>query len=288
MPCLVMTLALMVVGCADRQPTCEAPERIGLMPPSVRESSGLAASRAREGVLWTHNDSGSDPLVFAVATDGTLIDSVRVSGALVTDWEDIAIAPCAARSDDDCLYIADVGNNRHTREAGTIYRVREPRAGDAQTLPADRLPVRYPGAGWDMEALFVLPGAELYLISKGVDHAVTLLRYPPPLRPDSLVALEPVQLLSDSAVSLPDQVTAATATRDGRWVAVRTYTALRFYRVRDGQLQAAFDSSGIDLSALAEPQGEGLGGGDDGTFYLSSERGLDTVAPLSRIVCAIE
>ncbi len=31
-----------------------------LHSPRVKESSGIAASRAHPGVLWTHNDSGDD------------------------------------------------------------------------------------------------------------------------------------------------------------------------------------------------------------------------------------
>src|SRR5262245_45647812 len=32
---------------------------------SVNESSGIAASRRNKGILWTHNDSGGGPFVFA-------------------------------------------------------------------------------------------------------------------------------------------------------------------------------------------------------------------------------
>src|SRR5262245_20994043 len=32
---------------------------------SVKESSGIAASRLNAGVFWTHNDSGDDPFIYA-------------------------------------------------------------------------------------------------------------------------------------------------------------------------------------------------------------------------------
>jgi len=38
--------------------------------PRVRESSGVAASRAHAGVLWTHNDSGDDAYVYATDLAG--------------------------------------------------------------------------------------------------------------------------------------------------------------------------------------------------------------------------
>src|SRR5215475_15565924 len=31
---------------------------------SIKESSGIAASRRNAGVLWTHNDSGDGPFIF--------------------------------------------------------------------------------------------------------------------------------------------------------------------------------------------------------------------------------
>src|SRR5881394_1013410 len=48
---------------------------------SVTEASGLAASRRNPGVLWTHNDAGSTPRLFALSTNGTLLRSFRVSRA---------------------------------------------------------------------------------------------------------------------------------------------------------------------------------------------------------------
>src|SRR4051794_35074519 len=38
--------------------------------PEATELSGLVASRRRAGVLWTHNDSGDRPRLFALASDG--------------------------------------------------------------------------------------------------------------------------------------------------------------------------------------------------------------------------
>src|SRR2546430_17398958 len=38
--------------------------------PRVKESSGIAVSRAHSGVLWTHNDSGDDAYVYATDLAG--------------------------------------------------------------------------------------------------------------------------------------------------------------------------------------------------------------------------
>jgi hypothetical protein len=88
----------------------------------------------------------------------------------------------------------------------------------------------------DMEALFVLPGEELYFITKGRSHPVTVYRYPPPLRAGETVTLEEVQTLTEGPVAIPYQVTGADASPDGRLVAVRTYESLTFYRMSRGRL----------------------------------------------------
>ncbi len=236
-------------------------------------------------MLWTHNDSGGRPELYAVDTAGAELGSVRIRGASALDWEDVAVAPCSSEGG-SCLYVGDIGNNHRNRDGATVYRVVEPAAGDTVTAAAEALPIRYPDGSWDAEALFVLPGPALYVITKGVRHAVTVYRYPAPFRPGQSVTLQQVQRLTSGPVTLPDQITAAVATPDGRWVALRTYTAMRFYRVRAGRLEAVGrDSAGVDLSPLGEPQGEGLGYGGGGAFYLTSEQGLDTIAPLSRIRC---
>src|SRR5205823_412411 len=55
--------------------------------PRVRESSGIAVSRAHRGVLWTHNDSADDAYVYATDLAGTDRGVVRIRGARAVDWE---------------------------------------------------------------------------------------------------------------------------------------------------------------------------------------------------------
>jgi hypothetical protein len=132
-------------------------------------------------------------------------------------------------------------------------------------------PIRLPSGPRDVEALFVLPGEVPYLVTKGGRDAISVYRYPPPLRPDT-VTLQEVQRLTGGSVSLLDQVTGASASPDGAWVAIRTYQALRFYRVEADTLTAT-DGGTVNLRTLLEIQGEGVGIGPDGFVALSSEGG---------------
>lgn len=290
---------LLVGGCTQGEGArgaCERPERIGQMPDELPESSGLAASRRYPGVFWSHNDSGHDPVVFAIDTAGKLLGRVRVSGARNVDWEDMELAPCATAGSgvgggsgpgEDCLYFADTGDNRLRRDDAAIYRVPEPAPGDTATVPAERFPVRFPDGPRDVEALYILPDGAIHLVSKGRRHPIAVYRYPPPLRADERVELERVQTLSDGPALLPRQVTGAAASPDGRRVAIRTYTAVQLYHpAPDGRLTPLHPDPGIDLFRLAEPQGEAVELLDDGTLYFTSETGPQHVpAPLTRMRC---
>ena len=78
-------------------------EELGRLPPELRESSGLAVSRMQPGVLWSHNDSGDAPTLYAIDVKGHLLATVAVANVVARDWEDIAAGPCPADEDTHCL-----------------------------------------------------------------------------------------------------------------------------------------------------------------------------------------
>ena len=61
------------------------------MLPEIPEASGLAVSRRDPGLLWSHNDSGSAAVLFALDTAGTMRGRVRVP-VKTRDWEDVSAA----------------------------------------------------------------------------------------------------------------------------------------------------------------------------------------------------
>src|SRR3954464_7281661 len=84
-------LLAILSGFAGELPAYRGPIQAGqLAEPQNKEASGLAPSHRMPGVLWTHNDSGGDPVLFAVNSDGSLRGRLRVDGVSNLDWEDIA------------------------------------------------------------------------------------------------------------------------------------------------------------------------------------------------------
>ena len=256
-------------GAAAEGATCRLVQRGAALPADVAESSGAAFDPRAEGVFWTHGDSGADPLLYAVAADGQVAGRVLVTGARNRDWEDLAIGPCEGG---DCLYVGDIGNNSSSpnREM-VLYRVPLPALSDTATAPAQVFRARFPGEGRDTEAMFVTTDGGVYLINKGQRNQIELWRWPTPLQAGP-VDLVRIRTLAPEPRQPGDAVTGAGASRDGRWVAVRTYGRLLLFRTADllGSGEAAFT---MDLTPLAEPQGEGVAMRADGTVLLTSESG---------------
>jgi len=273
-------------GQAREPPPCTPATRVARLAPLLHESSGLAASRRHPGVLWTHNDSGGEPAVYALDESGHLLGTVLVTGARNLDWEDIALGPCASG---DCLYIGDIGDDDAARASIALYQVPEPAPGNAQTAPAERFTLTYPDGPRDAEALFVLPDTSVYLVSKGRKGPVAVYRVPAGMATGATGRLARIQELSPNGSERGGLVTGADATPDGRWVAIRTYEVVRLYRpAAGGRLQPVAPEAGMPLDDADEPQGEAIAFGRDDTIWLSSEAGpMGDRATLSRLRCTL-
>jgi hypothetical protein len=265
---------------------CEVSEPYGL-PAEARESSGLARSRRSANLLWTHNDAGNEPVLFATDTSGRLVGRVTVSGARLVDWEDLQAGPCKAG---DCLFVGDIGDNDGDRATVTVYVVPEPTmdGGSERAASATAIQLRYPDQPQDSEAFFVLPSGELFIVTKGRDGPIALYRAPGAAAAGSTVELERVRQLWAMPRDRQDRVTGASASPDGKWVAIRTYRTLHVYRTADLIAGEAAAYRTTDLSSLAQANGEAVVLTDSGTIWLSSEAGKEGGPSLVRLECTLD
>ena len=240
-----------------------------LLLPAVPEASGVTQAA---GALWTHNDSGA-PVLFRIDPDRR-VTRVTVTGAAGVDWEDIAAGSCSGA---ECLYIADIGDNRLLRQRITIYQVAMPPLGSTSTAEALAFHAIYPDAPHDAEALLVTREAT-FIITKDVPPRVY--RFQSPVRPGDTGKLSLFGVLKETV-----RITAAAASPDGRRIALRSNRTLLVYTT-DGFLKRG-NPVRVDLSSINEPQGEGLTFGTGGDLYLVSEgRGKGAAGMLTRVHCA--
>ena len=271
--------------------------------PRLRESSGVAVSRAYPGVLWTHNDSGDGPYLYATDLAGRDRGWLLVPGAQAVDWEDMALGPCPVPflPQRACVYVADTGDNRENRASVTVYAVPEPqppqRPGDTlRTTSAPAvLRLRYPDGAHDVEAIYVSPrDTALYLVSKGAARGSAIRLYRadrrywsrPGARDDVAVASR-VQTLDIRPNPEAGRVVTGAAIRpDGRVVAVRTYTEIYlFHPGVGGRLVPARDRP-CNIAGL-ESGGEAIDFLGDSSFVLTSEAAGHHPGTIHTVVCPL-
>jgi hypothetical protein len=274
---------------------CGPAVAVSSLPDELSEASGIARDPRRSDLFWLHNDSGHDPVLFAVDSAGDVVGRAAVVGATNRDVEDIALAGCP---EGWCLYYADMGDNLAIHDQIYVYRLPLPE------LPAESLtelaPVSplasytmvYPGGPRDAETLFVdSDRGELGIVTKGRDGKVEL--YVADLQTlesvDGPVVLQRIGQL-DVLIS-PDVtalwVTAGDLSPDGTRLAVRSYVTLYLFAWAGS---AAFDTSvtpaSANLTGADEPQGEGLTFDLSGErFYMASEGTAAGPPQISRIDC---
>jgi hypothetical protein len=248
--------------------------------PELTENSAAAMSFAQPGVFFTINDSGNDPLLFALDTTGADRGVWRVQGATNVDWEAASVGPCGGSRaiipgvamPDECVYIGDTGDNSEKRASRVIYRVPEPKAqgaGFTGDVVAEALRYRYPDGPHDVEAMYVPPNGYIYLITKRPRRDAA-----GRLRPALVFVLPPdawgkpgpvVAQLVDSLPIVPGSaplryITDAALAPDARVLAVRTYAQIYTFAAdpATGRVRGAIPPAVCNIVALDVWSGEGI------------------------------
>jgi hypothetical protein len=202
--------------------------------PRITESSGIVASRQYPGVFWTHNDGGGTKrqVLYAITREGKSLAEFPVTGALLHDWEDIAIDTKKQ------LYVGDIGNNNARRSQLTVYQIDEPDPKSSHTvLELTRVwRLRFPKAPFDCESLFIWQ-EHGYVVSKVFnDERAEIYRF-------SLAETTAPPVLEFVAqLKIDSPVTGADISADGQLLGLVAKNGAYVYRTsgdvaRAGQLQ---------------------------------------------------
>lgn len=262
--------------------------------PALLEASGLVASPAQEGVLWTHNDSGDSARLFALATDGRALGSYALPHVEAVDIEDLAAGPCPDLSG-PCLYVADTGDNKLRREQLVVYAVPEPLVAPDRPLARGAeapfvwiFPLTIPERA-NIEALVVLPDASaMLLFEKSVDERARVFRYAAPWTPVLSATVEVVGELSiPSAVPALRQITGADVHPAGERVLLRTYSSVWEATLKLVEGRPSLSALRELVSAVDEPQGEAVAWDAAGTgiWTLSESPSGEAGPPLHHAAC---
>ena len=153
--------------------TLDRPHQLFEMGAPILESSGLIYTNAG---LWTHNDSGNDPILYLLDTLSFEIKrQVVIENVENEDWEELA-------ADEQYFYIGDFGNNKGDRKDLNILRVSRTDIQGNDTVSAEVINFYYPDQldfslgdkshNFDCEAFFV-NGDSLHLFTKNWENRKT-------------------------------------------------------------------------------------------------------------------
>ena len=248
-----------------------SPQLKAELPKEVNETSGLFFYN---GHLWTHNDSGGKPILYALdTTTFEVVQRITLAHVKNKDWEDIC-------TDGERVYVGDFGNNKGNRKNLRIFTFplsAIPDEGDT-TVSVDSITFRFSDQAnfdnkkhehdYDCEAMFAADSC-LYLFSKGWATGTTRL-YRLPKTPGNHVA-EVVNGFDSKGL-----ITGADYDREKRVLAIVGYvkdTWMPFmYLIFD------FEEDGVKLTnrrfempQLRSTQTEGICFFDDGRCYVSAE-----------------
>ena len=115
----------------------------------IDEASGIARSQKTAGTYWIVNDSGK-PRLHPIDERGRSLGKVKVDGAKLSDWEDIASFTLDGQP---YLLIADIGDNDADRKDVRLYVVEEPRPDDEEVDIAWEFDFTYADKPHDAEGI---------------------------------------------------------------------------------------------------------------------------------------
>lgn len=263
------------------------PETIAdLRDTSIKESSGVVASRSTPGLYWTHNDSGDGPFIYAFDERGRRRGVWRVRGAAARDWEDIAAGPGPERNR-HYLYIGDIGDNSGRRSEIVVYRVPEPKITPADSTSSKAKPIltesassirlRYPDGRYDAEALLVHPvTGTIYVVTKTMFGNPSIYQASAAQGSDEVITLSRL-----GEVKVPSwfggMITGGAISPDGRRLALCDYKQAYEIVLSNGQPFDSIWKQPLTTIALGDrKQGEAITYRLDGKALLATSEGLPT------------
>jgi hypothetical protein len=261
-----------VVALPDAAHAAGATELYTFADPRIDEASGIGIGMASPGIDYVENDSGDVNRFFAVdAKTGQTAAVVTVPNAVNVDWEDLTVARDAAGT--PSVWLGDIGDNAATRKEVTVYRVNEPtispssRNESVTSSPPDIWRLRYPSGPVNAESLAVTPRGDAYIITKSVVGASVVYRVPAKPDPNHVQTLVRVGSIQFSAqtTGTPEggvgtlTATAASVSRNGGLLAVRTYSDAYIWHLHQGGgFGAALTRKPVHIALPIQPQGEGV------------------------------
>jgi hypothetical protein len=277
----IICLLFFLSGCKQEHTKAipdQASVELGAVDSRLAEASGLVASIANPGFLWTINDSGNPAEVFLVDQHANIRLVCTLANIRNRDWEDISID--VGFSGKSYLYVADIGDNRARYEYKMIYRFEEPvlsKEEEKTITDVETFVFQMPDGKKDAETMLIDPAThDLFIISKSND-STGLYQMPNPMTKDTMILKK--------KLSMPfRRIVAGSISWDGQKVLLKDYNKIYLWnREADESLVQLLTKKPAEVPYEHEPQGEAIAWSlDRSAFYTLSESSFGRNANLIR------
>ncbi len=185
--------------------------------PEITESSSLAVSTTRDGLVYTANDSSHAATVYVLdSSSGAVVGRTSLSGVEPVDIEAMAAGA------DGSLVVADIGDNNSDRRSVTVYQLEQPGRGGHEVRP-DSVRLTYLDGPHDAEAVLYDAGSGRVFVGSKQTFDASIYATPPGVFDRDRAVLRPV-------AAAPSVVTDATFLSGGTVAVLRTYVGGVVYR----------------------------------------------------------
>lgn len=232
----------------------------------IDESSGLALSRKYDNVLWTHNDSGSAAVIYAMDYKGLNLGSYFLEGKDPRDWEDMASFELNGQS---YIIVADTGDNFEIFLSAKLSIYKEPDIFINNNLanngvvekPQWIIEFQYPkGKTYDVESLAVdVKNNKILLLSKR-NKKIRVFELPlKPNEADSNLVLTAKRMAKLDYLKKP---TSMDISGDGKYAVILSYGKVYWFNKMDGnswKKTLRKPDKIIEYEGLYQPEGISFG-----------------------------
>jgi hypothetical protein len=239
------------------------------------ELSGLVAVPGR---LLAINDGGDRVEVYVLDGACRVID-LQTAAVDPFDPEDLAVGA------DGTVWVADIGDNGASRPTVALVALRPDGTTNLYRLT-------YPDGAHDAEALLVAPDGTPYVVTKEVLGASSVYRPATALVDGGTVAMGKVATVNLTLTGTPGGpvgragqllVTGGAVARDGRHLALRSYTDAYVWPLAGSDVATAFAADPVRVALPDSPQGEAISFTPDSINLVVASEGTPsdvTIVPL--------
>ena len=227
----------------------------------------MACSTRDKHLIWTHNDSGHMPIIYAMDHKGNDLGSFHLDAIENYDWEDMDAFRFQGKH---YLLIADTGDNFRMRWEYRISVIKEPKLnnkGHSSYSPVWSFSFKYEdGQSYDVESVAVdVPGEKIILLTKRTSHAIV---FELPLKPSDTDAIQIA--VKTGEFKTISKASALDISADGQFMSVNTYRRVHRFR-RKSSNNAWHYVNSLKYKQLFQPEAMCLRK-DEKVYYVTSEK----------------